>query len=411
MATIDEINTSWMEEILIVDDDPDTCQMLEITFNKKGFHTTVAYSGGEALNYIRFGKPDIVILDVMMPGMDGWETYRRIRLLSGIPVLLLTALSSSDCAAQALSIGVNDYVRKPFHSEELVARTQSLLRLKQSQLAPAYPKSEIFDSLTRPTVSVIIPTLNEAENLPLVLPYLPKEWIDEVILVDGRSTDNTIEVAKKILPSIKIDLEKKPGKGAALLAGYKAASGEILIVLDADGSHDPREIPRFVHSLMEGADFAKGSRFTPGGGTTDMPRIRQLGNQFFVFLINTIFNVHFTDLCYGYHAFWRYCLDIISLEDVDGFEIDTAIYLRALYLHLRVTEVPSFEGYRFRGTGKLRTFPDGWRVLKIIARETKRILFSPCNEFYDGFRGHRPDNIPLLMPPVDKDTQHRKRGA
>jgi glycosyltransferase involved in cell wall biosynthesis len=222
------------------------------------------------------------------------------------------------------------------------------------------------------------------------------DWVDEVILVDGRSIDSTVQVAKELLPSINVILEERRGKGAALRAGYHAAWGDILIVLDADGSHDPREIPRFVHSLMEGADFAKGSRFAPGGGTTDMPRLRQLGNRFFVLLINNLFNVHFTDLCYGYHAFWRYCLDTIALEDVGGFEIDTAIYLRTLRKHLRVAEVPSFEGHRFRGVGKLRTFPDGWRN-----------YFSPCNEFHEGFRGYRPEGIPLQVTPVSKDTQHR----
>ena len=146
-------------------------------------------------------------------------------------------------------------------------------------------------------------------------------------------------------------------------AGYQNASGDIIIVLDADGSNDPREIPRFIMALSEGSDFVKGSRFAPGGGTTDMSRVRQIGNKFFVFLVNLFFNVHFTDLCYGYHAFWRYCLDDLNLDDVNGFEIDTAIYVRSLLMRLRLTEVPSFEGYRFRGEGKLRTIPDGFRVI------------------------------------------------
>src|SRR5574340_1775949 len=115
---------------------------------------------------------------------------------------------------------------------------------------------------TRPSVSVIIPTLNEAKNLPLVLPYLPMDWIDEVLLVDGRSSDNTVETAQRILPSIKVVLETKKGKGAAMYAGYKAASGDILVVMDADGSNDPRESPRYVKPLLEGADFVKGSRFS-----------------------------------------------------------------------------------------------------------------------------------------------------
>jgi glycosyltransferase involved in cell wall biosynthesis len=217
--------------------------------------------------------------------------------------------------------------------------------------------------------------------------------------VDGRSTDGTVEVARELLPSIRVILEKQLGKGAALRAGYRNSQGEVIIVMDADGSNDPREIPRFVESLMSGADLVKGSRFAQGGGTTDMPRVRQLGNRFFVVLVNLLFNVHFTDLCYGYHAFWRYCLDQIDLDDIDGFEIDTAIYVRGLRQRLRVTEVPSFEGYRFRGEGKLRALPDGWRILKTIASETVANLRAPNPSHYEGFRGQQPPNGSAIPAP------------
>jgi glycosyltransferase involved in cell wall biosynthesis len=241
---------------------------------------------------------------------------------------------------------------------------------------------------SRPAVSVIIPTLNESENLPLVIPYLPMRWIDEVIIVDGQSTDNTVEVAKQLLSSVKIVMEKNKGKGAALRAGYKAAQGDILIVIDADGSHDPREIPRYIIALLEGADFVKGSRFSPGGGTTDMPRIRKFGNDAFVHLANLLFDVKFTDLCYGYHAFWRYCLDSINLENADGFEIDTNLYLEAVRTRMRLVEVPSFEGYRFHGVGKLQTIPDGVRVLRAILTEWLNALRKNDGDAYLGFRGN-----------------------
>lgn len=242
----------------------------------------------------------------------------------------------------------------------------------------------------RPTVSVVIPTLNEAKNLPLVLPFIPLDWVDEVLLVDGRSTDDTIEVARRIMPSIKVILEKTPGKGAAMRAGYAASKGDIIIILDADGSNDPREIPRFVMALMDGVDMAKGSRFATGGGTTDMPRIRQWGNGTFVHMVNFLFGTRWTDLCYGYHAFWRHCLDEIDLMNVNGFEIDTSLYLKAVEAKLRVTEVPSFEGYRFYGYGKLQTIPDGWRVLKTIFKEWKASITASEKDLYLGFRGLRP---------------------
>lgn len=249
---------------------------------------------------------------------------------------------------------------------------------------------------TRPSVSVIIPTLNEAKNLPLVLPYLPMDWIDEVLLVDGRSSDNTVETAQRILPSIKVVLETKKGKGAAMYAGYKAASGDILVVMDADGSNDPREIPRYVKPLLEGADFVKGSRFAPGGGTTDMPRFRKWGNGAFVLMANTLYGTRFTDLCYGYHAFWRRCLDDLLIEDVNGFEIDTVLYLQALSKKMRIVEVPSFEGYRFYGEGKLQTIPDGMRVLKSIFHEWTASLKEKAPDLHMGFQGVIPNDAGLL---------------
>jgi glycosyltransferase involved in cell wall biosynthesis len=220
-------------------------------------------------------------------------------------------------------------------------------------------------SLSR--VSIVIPTLNEAENLPHVLPRIP-EGVHEVILVDGHSTDDTIQVARELLPSIHIIQQDGRGKGNALQAGFRAATGDIVVMLDGDGSTDPAEIPRFVGALYGGADFAKGSRFLHGGGTADMPFYRQLGNRTFVSLVRMMFGGHYTDLCYGYNAFWASEVRILELNG-NGFEIETMMNVRALQAGLRVVEVPSYESKRVYGSGRLKTFPDGWRVLKTIWHE------------------------------------------
>jgi CheY-like chemotaxis protein len=406
---LNESETFTTRKILIVDDDPDVCQFLNIFFRKRGYQTTSLASGIEAVNWIENSSPDVIILDVMMPGMDGWETFRHLRDRSSAPVLFLTALDSGEDAARAFTLGANDFVRKPFHPDELLARIQASLGSVQTQPVPPGRRFHYRGVKVRPTVSLVIPTLNEAENLPLILPYIPMDVIDEVILVDGRSTDGTIEVSRQIMPSIKLVMEKKPGKGAALAAGYQASSGDIIIVMDADGSNDPREIPRFIHALREGADFVKGSRFASGGGTTDMPRIRRFGNASFVHLVNLLFNGTFTDLCYGYHAFWRYCLDTLDLKEVDGFEVDTALYLRAMRMSLKIMEVPSFEGYRFFGVGKLRTIPDGLRVIRTIFSEFISSLRLPHRDLPIGFGG-QPDEYSETFDISIYEDNYQSRG-
>jgi glycosyltransferase involved in cell wall biosynthesis len=219
-------------------------------------------------------------------------------------------------------------------------------------------------------VSVVVPAWNEAENLSHVLPNIPS-WVHEVILVDGYSTDDTVAVAQKLLPEIRVVMQEGKGKGAALRTGFKAATGEIIVMLDADGSMDPREIPAYVGLLLAGADLVKGSRFLQGGGTADMPWYRRLGNQVFTTMVHVLFGGRYSDLCYGYSAFWKSALSSLRL-DGDGFEIETMINVRALQAKLKVAEVPSFEALRIHGVGKLKTFPDGWRVLKTIWREWAR---------------------------------------
>jgi glycosyltransferase involved in cell wall biosynthesis len=220
---------------------------------------------------------------------------------------------------------------------------------------------------THPTVSVVIPALNEAENLPYVLPYIPV-WVDEVLLVDGHSTDGTVEVARKLLPSVRVVYQEGRGKGAALRCGFEAATGDIIIMLDADGSTDPAEIPLFCAALLNGADFVKGSRFLQGAGTSDMEFHRMLGNLAFVMSVRLLFGGNYSDLCYGYNGFWRRVLSTLDL-DGDGFEIETMMNVRALRVGLKVAEVPSFESRRRHGFSRLRAIPDGWRVLKTIVKE------------------------------------------
>lgn len=236
----------------------------------------------------------------------------------------------------------------------------------------------------QPTVSVVIPALNEERNLPHVFARLPAT-IDEVILVDGGSVDRTVEVARELMPDITVVGQTRTGKGNALACGFAAATGDIVVMIDADGSTDPAEIPQFVQALHSGADFAKGSRFRSGGGSDDITWLRRLGNQGLNGLVNMLFGTRFTDLCYGYNAFWRHVVPGMGLPDPalprpsdgsklwgDGFEVETLMNIRVARSGFQVSEVASLERERIHGVSNLNTFRDGLRVLRTIVSEFGR---------------------------------------
>jgi glycosyltransferase involved in cell wall biosynthesis len=234
-----------------------------------------------------------------------------------------------------------------------------------------------------PRISIVVPARNEAKNLEVVLPELPP--VHEVILVDGHSTDGTIETAQRVMPSITVVRQTRRGKGNALACGFAAVTGDVVVMFDADGSADPAEIPGFVDALLAGADFAKGTRFAAGGGSMDITRLRRLGNKGLNLLTNTMLRTRYSDLCYGYNAFWADILPLLELPDHtvvalpharmvwgDGFEIETVLNCRIAFRRLVVTEVPSVERLRIHGVSNLNAVSDGLRVLRTIVTEQGR---------------------------------------
>jgi glycosyltransferase involved in cell wall biosynthesis len=213
------------------------------------------------------------------------------------------------------------------------------------------------------TISVVIPTLNEADNIGRVLQQLDR--FDNIVLVDGYSDDGTVEIARSVRPDLQLVQREPAGKGDALRAGFGAAKGDVIVIMDADGSMDPAEIDVFLSMIPIGFDLVKGSRLACGGGSHDLTRFRRLGNTALCSLANALFRTQWTDLCYGFLAFRRDCLPQLALT-ANGFEIESEILAHAALAGLRIAEVPSIEMPRLAGESHLVARRDGTRVLRAM---------------------------------------------
>lgn len=241
----------------------------------------------------------------------------------------------------------------------------------EAQSAPESPLSNgtrvlSDDNLLR-RVSLVVPAKNEARNIPSVLSEIP-DCVDEILVVDGNSRDATITMATSNRPDVRIVSEPRPGKGAALRAGFEQARGEVIVAMDADGSMSAAEIPTLLYFLDHGYDFVKGSRFVAGGGSLDITLLRRLGNRALLSLFNAVFEARLSDLCYGFFAFRRCFLDFLDVSS-SGFEVEAELTAHALKAGLRIAEVPSMEMPRRSGHSSLRAVSDGTRVLRTLWRE------------------------------------------
>ena len=275
--------------------------------------------------------------------------------------------------------------------------------------------------MLKPSVSVVIPALNEARNIPHVFAQIPAD-VYEVVLVDGFSVDDTVAIARELRPDVRVVAQTRQGKGNALACGFAAATGDIIAMVDADGSADPGEISRFVAALLDGADFAKGTRFAEGGGSSDITRLRSFGNYTLTTFFNACYGRNYTDLCYGFNVFWRRHLPILGLEATspcqpngdgklwgDGFEVETLIHVRVAKAGLVVVEVPSFEHSRIHGVSNLNAFRDGRRVLKTILAERHRTPRPSALEATEPFISLRP--IPAAQVLYERPSSSALTGS
>lgn len=120
------------KKVLVVDDDKNICELLSLYLKKEGYQVVFAYDGSEAINKAKEEKPNIIVLDVMMPIINGWEACKLIRQFSDVPIIMLTALDTLENKVQGLNIGADDYIVKPFEPVEVVARINAHIRRQDS---------------------------------------------------------------------------------------------------------------------------------------------------------------------------------------------------------------------------------------------------------------------------------------
>ena len=134
--------------VLIVEDDRNIAELLQMYLEKEGYAVTIAHDGGLGLEKFRAIKPDLVLLDVMMPVMDGWAVCRAIRAEYQTPIIMLTAKGETDDKVQGLKTGADDYITKPFEMKEVLARIEAVLRRSGTAVADTKARRLSFDKLT-----------------------------------------------------------------------------------------------------------------------------------------------------------------------------------------------------------------------------------------------------------------------
>lgn len=192
---------------------------------------------------------------------------------------------------------------------------------------------------------------------------IPKDKVDEVLVADGGSTDGTQELVKKL--GYQIVTQEKKGFGAAIASGISHAKGDVIVVLNADGSMDPKDIPRLLEKIDQGYDLVLSSRYLPGAGSEDDTFIHFIGNKIFTFLCNMLYGVNVSDILYFFLAARKEIFKKIKPTCLHaGYCVEVPI--KARQAGFKIGEIPSFEKKRTAGKAKVNAFTAGFKIFKTI---------------------------------------------
>ncbi len=203
-----------VDHILVVDDTPDNCLLIQAILQDEGYDVELSESGKDALAKIEQSPPDLILLDVMMPGMDGYEVTRRIRQNAGLPFIpiLLTTAYDQPSVAQGLDLGADDFIRKPVHFDELLARVRALLRLKHSVDERDQIARQREDFVSRLTHDLRTPLVAADRMLVLLIQGAMGELSEDVLEIMAtmvRSNQNLLTMVNMLLEVYRYEAGRK----------------------------------------------------------------------------------------------------------------------------------------------------------------------------------------------------------
>lgn len=223
--------------------------------------------------------------------------------------------------------------------------------------------------------SLIVFVLNEIECLKVILPRINKGWVNEIIVVDGGSTDGSIEFAKSLGFYVYVQ------KGKGVIAGYKEAleiaKGDVVITFTPDGNMIPEKLPELVAKTKEGYDMVIVSRYAKGAKSYDDTLISGFGNWMFTSLVNLLFKANYTDVLGLYRAYRKDLIKRIGLDRDIKRTIDTQLCIRCAKAKLNVAEIPGDEPKRIAGKSYRSIIIHGFMELFTIIEE----FFCPKVKF------------------------------
>lgn len=228
--------------------------------------------------------------------------------------------------------------------------------------------------------TLFIPVLNEIEGMKVVFPRIKREWVDEVLVVDGGSADGSLEYAQEL--DFTTLRQCSRGLLGAYLEGIEAAQGDVIIPFSPDGNSIPERIPDLIRKMQEGYDMVIASRYCDGAKSEDDTLATRLGNGLFTKMINLFFGARYTDTLVMFRA-WRKEIyeNLERAPTIAGLEPHLAI--ECAKRKLKVAEIPGDEPKRIYGRRKTNPFPAAWAILVLILQE----FFTKRKGVYEELKG------------------------